>query len=124
MHTLGKLAVLTVIAALPALACPGAAAQVLSPPQAAAAPDSPATTKVVRVVSMRAGPGSESAVIGTLHPGETVEVLATANHGWMQLRTPAGEGWAYGSYLATGTGGGDSTPQKAGTTSPLEISSP
>jgi len=29
-----------------------------------------------------------------------VALLVTANHGWMQVETPAGSGWTYGSYLA------------------------
>jgi hypothetical protein len=38
-------------------------------------------------------------VIGTLRPGMAVQVLGSAN-GWMQVETPAGSGWTYGSYLA------------------------
>jgi uncharacterized protein YraI len=30
----------------------------------------------------------------------SVRVLATANYGWMQVESPAGSGWTYGSYLA------------------------
>lgn len=62
------------------------------------------TTTPISVVSMRAGPGTENPVIGTLHHGTTLQILATANHGWIQVQSPAGTGWVYGSYLASGTG--------------------
>jgi len=58
------------------------------------------TTTPIQAVSLRSGPGTGSPVIGTLRPGMAVQVLATANHGWMQVETPAGSGWTYGSYLA------------------------
>jgi hypothetical protein len=58
------------------------------------------TTTPIQAVSLRSGPGTGSPVIGTLQPGMAVQVLATANHGWMQVQTPAGSGWTYGSYLA------------------------
>jgi uncharacterized protein YraI len=61
------------------------------------------TTTPISAVSMRAGPGTENPVIGTLHPGVPVQLLAIANHGWMQVQSPAGTGWVYGSYLASGT---------------------
>jgi hypothetical protein len=62
------------------------------------------TTTPVSAVSMRAGPGTDNPVIGTLHAGMPLQLLATANHGWMQVQSPAGTGWVYGSYLASGTG--------------------
>lgn len=65
----------------------------------------PGTTTPVSAVSMRAGPGTDNPVIGTLHPGMPLQLLATANHGWMQVQSPAGTGWVYGSYLASGTPG-------------------
>lgn len=62
------------------------------------------TTTPVSAVSMRAGPGTDNPVIGTLHRGMPLQLLATANHGWMQVQSPAGTGWVYGSYLASGAG--------------------
>lgn len=58
------------------------------------------TTTPIQAVSLRSGPNTSSPVIGTLRPGMTVQVLASANYGWMQVETPAGTGWAYGSYFA------------------------
>jgi hypothetical protein len=58
------------------------------------------TTTPIQAVSLRSGPSTGSPVIGTLRPGMAVQVLATANHGWMQVETPVGSGWTYGSYLA------------------------
>ena len=87
------------------------------------------TTTPVSAVSMRAGPNTGTPVIGTLHPGMPLQLLATANHGWMQVQSSAGTGWVYGSYLASGTGAavatnasapapmpayGNSTPSAAG----------
>jgi hypothetical protein len=78
-------------------------------PSAVAATPSPVTatpmqgaTTPIHVVSLRAGPSGSAPVIGTLHPGDQLEILATANYGWTQVRSPAGTGWAYGSYLAQG----------------------
>jgi uncharacterized protein YraI len=77
-------------------------------PAANATPDAragalPSTTTPARVVSLRAGPSGGDAVIGTLHPGMPLDVLGTS-HGWVQVRSSAGTGWAYGSYLAIGAG--------------------
>jgi uncharacterized protein YgiM (DUF1202 family) len=58
------------------------------------------TTTAIQAVSIRSGPGTDSPVIGTLQAGMAVQVLASANHGWMQVETQAGSGWTYGSYLA------------------------
>jgi hypothetical protein len=58
------------------------------------------TTTPIHAVSLRSGPSSGSPVIGTLRPGMAVQVLASANYGWMQVETPAGTGWTYGSFLA------------------------
>jgi hypothetical protein len=58
------------------------------------------TTTPIQAVSLRSGPNTGSPVIGTLRPGMVVQVLASANYGWMQVETPAGSGWTYGSYLA------------------------
>src|SRR6185437_4791324 len=54
------------------------------------------TTTPIQAVSLRSGPNTSSPVIGTLRPGMTVQVLASANYGWMQVETPAGSGWTYG----------------------------
>jgi uncharacterized protein YraI len=58
------------------------------------------TTTPIQAVSLRSAPSTGSPVIGTLRPGMAVQVLASANYGWMQVETPAGSGWTYGSYLA------------------------
>jgi uncharacterized protein YgiM (DUF1202 family) len=53
-----------------------------------------------QAVSLRSGPNTGFPVIGTLQPGMPLRVLASANYGWMQVASPAGTGWTYGSYLA------------------------
>jgi hypothetical protein len=58
------------------------------------------TTTPIQAVSLRSGPSTGSPVIGTLRPGMAVQVRASANYGWIQVETPAGSGWTYGSYLA------------------------
>lgn len=62
------------------------------------------TTTPIHAVSMRAGPSTDNPVIGTLQPGMPLQILASANYGWMQVQSPVGTGWVYGSYLAAGTG--------------------
>jgi hypothetical protein len=62
------------------------------------------TTTPVRAVSLRSGPGSDAPVIGTLHPGEQLKILARAGYGWTQVQSSTATGWAYGSYLASGMG--------------------
>jgi uncharacterized protein YraI len=57
-------------------------------------------TTPIHAVSLRAGPNTGAPVIGTLQPGMPLRILATANYGWMQVESPVGSGWAYGSYLA------------------------
>ena len=59
-------------------------------------------TTPVQAVSLRSGPSTASPVIGTLRPGMPVRELASANYGWIQVETPAGSGWTFGSYLAPG----------------------
>jgi hypothetical protein len=61
-------------------------------------------TTPIQAVSLRSGPNTASPVIGTLRPGMPLRELASANHGWIQVETTAGSGWAYGSYLAPGSG--------------------
>jgi hypothetical protein len=63
------------------------------------------TTTPVSAVSLRDGPSGGSSIIGTLRPGMPLEVLGAAKGGWVQVRSSAGTGWAYGSYLAIGTHG-------------------
>jgi hypothetical protein len=62
------------------------------------------TTTPTHAVFLHAGPSGETPVIRTLHPGEPLNLLASAPGGWMQVETPAGSGWAYGSYLAPAGG--------------------
>jgi len=70
-----------------------------TPIQGTATPTQGNTTPI-HTVSLRAGPSGGAPVIGTLHPGEPLRILASAPGGWMQVETSAGSGWAYGSYLA------------------------
>jgi hypothetical protein len=60
------------------------------------------TATPIHAVFLHAGPTGEAPVIGTLHPGEPLRVLASAPGGWMQVDSPQGSGWAFGSYLAPG----------------------
>ena len=53
-------------------------------------------------VFLRAGPTVEAPVIGVLRPGMPLRVTASANYGWMRVRSAEGTGWAYGSYLSPG----------------------
>jgi uncharacterized protein YraI len=108
-------------ASLPVLLAAGAAAQSPSEPQQAALSpaDASATTSPLHAVSLRSGPGGEYPVIGTIRQGTPTEILAAANHGWLQVRSSAGEGWAWGAYFP----GGAALGAQAGTT-PAEISSP
>ena len=78
---------------------PSVEAGVTMPIQGTATPIQ-GTTTPMQAVSLRSGPNTSSPVIGTLQPGMTVQVLASANHGWLQVETPAGSGWTWGSYLA------------------------
>lgn len=66
------------------------------------------TTTPTHAVFLHSAPMAGSPVIGTLRPGAVLHVLATANPGWTQVETPAGSGWAWGSYLAPA---GSPTPQ-------------
>jgi hypothetical protein len=90
------------------------------------------TTTPVSAVSLRDGPSSGSSIIGTLRPGMPLEVLGAAKGGWVQVRSSAGTGWAYGSYLAIGTRGiapasagdvGNSAAQNTDVTSALAAKS-
>jgi SH3 domain-containing protein len=67
--------------------------------QAGAAPLQ-GTTTPIHAVSLRAGPYAGATIIGTLKPGMPLRVLASANHGWIQVESADGSGWAYGTYLA------------------------
>lgn len=58
------------------------------------------TTTPTHAVFLHSAPISGSPVIGTLHPGEALHVLASANPGWTQVETSNGTGWAWSSYLA------------------------
>lgn len=76
------------------------------------------TTTPIHVVSLRAGPNGNAPIIGILHPGDQLELLATANYGWTEVRSPAGTGWAYGSYLASGTAAATRLPTPGPITRP------
>jgi len=102
-----KLASLSAILAIATATLPsadGVAQSYVAPPQPPGTPayESSHVTTPTHAVFLRAGPVAGAPIIGTLRPGMQVEVLATANHGWVQVRSPAGTGWAYGSYLAGG----------------------
>jgi hypothetical protein len=66
-----------------------------------APPSAPGIATPIDAVFLRAGPSTDAPVIGTLEPGMPLHVLASANSGWMQVSSPAGSGWAYGSYLTS-----------------------
>jgi len=120
---LSKIARLAAIAASVAVAAPllggSAAAQLYYPqvepyhgpflPEPATTPamgraDGPDTATPVHAVFLRAGPSRGSPVIGLLRPGMPLHVLASGNYGWIQVSSPEGTGWTFGSYLAPGAG--------------------
>jgi hypothetical protein len=108
----GRLLAIVALAATPPVATllvPIAAAQPYASPPSASLPDvqpnSPATTTPVHAVSLHIGPSGNAPVIGTLRPGMPLEILGTANYGWVEVRSSIGTGWAYGSYLAGGARG-------------------
>jgi uncharacterized protein YgiM (DUF1202 family) len=124
----GCRAVAVIATAALSLAAAAAVAQPYTPPQGEAnvpAYGAAGTTTAVHAVFMRAGPSTDQPVVGTLQPGMPAQVLASANYGWVQVQSPAGTGWVYGSYLAPGAGGSAPAPA-AGYGSPPgpEISSP
>ncbi len=51
-------------------------------------------------VFLRAGPTVDAPVIGILRPGMPLRATASANYGWMRVRSSEGTGWVFGSYLA------------------------
>jgi SH3 domain-containing protein len=57
-------------------------------------------TTPIHAVFLHSGPKGGTPILGTLHPGETLRVLASAPGGWMQVDSPEGSGWAYGGYLS------------------------
>lgn len=86
--------------ALPtALSQPTAAPGATTPTETAATPME-GTATPTHAVFLHSAPFAGSPVIGTLRPGTALRVLASANPGWVQVETPAGTGWAWGSYLA------------------------
>lgn len=82
------------------------------------------TTTPISAVSMRSGPGTGNPVIGTLHHGDELQLLATANHGWVQVQSSAGTGWVYGSYLASGADVSAATDANAPSPTPISASGP
>ncbi|HEV2188787.1 MAG TPA: SH3 domain-containing protein [Stellaceae bacterium] len=98
---LASAAVLAAVVSLPAT---NSAAQRYYPgtasiPTAPSGGDDPGPVTPVHAVFLRAGPSVGSPVIGTLQPGMPLQVLASANDGWMEVSSPAGTGWTYSSYL-------------------------
>jgi hypothetical protein len=89
-------------AAVPAIQAPRTSDPGAAVPTAAAATPMQGTTTPVHAVFLHAGPNGGTAVLGTLHPGEPLRVLASAPGGWIQVESSQGAGWAYGSYLAQG----------------------
>jgi hypothetical protein len=85
----------------PQFASPGTSTSTV-PTTSVEVPGYPAsgTTTPASPVSMRAGPNTSFPVIGTLRPGMPLQILASGNYGWVQVQSPAGPGWVYGSYLA------------------------
>jgi len=90
------------MAAVPAAQLPQANDPSAASPVTAGVTAMQGTTTPIHAVSLRAGPNSSFPVIGTLRPGDQLQILAKANYGWMQVQSAAGTGWAYGSYLAPG----------------------
>jgi Bacterial SH3 domain len=90
----------TAASALPtAQPAPAGETGAISPIDTAATPMQ-GTTTAIHAVFLHSAPMAGSPVIGTLRPGTTLHVLASANPGWIQVETPGGTGWAWGSYLA------------------------
>jgi hypothetical protein len=97
-------------ASAPAAQPPGTDAPDATTPIPIAVTPMQGTTTPRQAVSMRAGPNTGFPVVGTLRPGDQLQILATANHGWVQVASPQGTGWAYGSYLAPADTGPDAQP--------------
>ena len=100
----------TTSASTPATPPPGTDASGTTTPIPVAVTPMQGTTTPRQAVSMRAGPNTGFPVIGTLRPGDQLQILATANYGWVQVASPQGTGWAYGSYLAPADTGPDAQP--------------
>jgi Bacterial SH3 domain len=97
-------------ASAPAAQPPGTDAPDATTPIPVAVTPMQGTTTPRQAVSMRAGPNTGFPVVGTLRPGDQLQILATANHGWVQVASPQGTGWAYGSYLAPADTGPEAQP--------------
>lgn len=83
----------------------------LPAPSAPLAP-APSTAHVVTASSLnlRSGPGTTSAVVGSLPRGRAVEVIET-RQGWARLRVQGqGEGWVAARYLAPAPPGTSARP--------------
>ena len=108
LRNLGRLSAAIAAVAMavlsPLLSASAAAQPDARPPEQPIAPSSnaPETTTPIHAVSLRAGPNGAAPVIGVLHPGTPVRVIGSASYGWMQVISPEGNGWAYGSYFANG----------------------
>lgn len=81
------------------------------PSQSPATAESGSTTPT-HAVFLHAAPSGTSPILGTLHPGESLRVLTSAPGGWMQVESPSGSGWAYGSYLAHPGSAAAAAPQE------------
>lgn len=138
LSSLGAVAAaMAVLAALPLPFSRGAVAQPYAP--SAEQSDGAATvglktTTPIHAVSLHAGPSGAAPVVGTLHPGMQVEVLAAVSPGWLQVRSTEGEGWAWSSYFPGGAGAFAGAPSavnqsmstigQSKSVSPAEITSP
>ncbi len=80
----------------------GMVAAVEPQPAAAGAPASAEWYVTGERVNLRAGPGTENAVVGQLVYGDAAEVLADRD-GWYEIRTADGttSGWIFGRFLTS-----------------------
>ncbi len=60
-------------------------------------------------LNLRAGPSTSAGIIARMPFGETVRIISSSN-GWYQVDFRGRAGWASGTYLKVGGGGGTSVP--------------
>ena len=53
-----------------------------------------------RLLHLRAGPGVNGMVIGTLPPGTPVQATGSQQGGWWEVQTPDGTGWVSSAFLS------------------------
>jgi hypothetical protein len=71
-----------------------------SPPSAE--PAAPQATVIVDGVNVRAGPGTDFSIVGSLVQGNTATILARNQAAdWLQIETPQGIGWIFAPLVET-----------------------